>query len=83
MNAAKNAQKGTQTDPTTFLGMDRGRAHSIAIARPFFLSVADGEARTLKSIVAVILIGIDRGFGLGEVFHESTQRFPLSVGHDT
>jgi hypothetical protein len=56
---------------------------SIIIACPFVFFVAHSVAYALQAIVAVVFIGVECGFRLGETFHKRTECLALRILHHT
>jgi hypothetical protein len=55
---------------------------AIGIAGPFVFGMADSETDSLDLVIAVVLIGLDRRFHLGELLHKGAECFPLGILHD-
>lgn len=85
VNTSVWAQEIAQSCPAAFVGIDVHFSDpiSIVIARPFILSMTDGATNALQAIVAVVFIGVECGFCLGEAFYERTECLALSILHDT
>jgi hypothetical protein len=85
VNTSIRAQEVAQSCPTAFVGIDMhfSNAISIVIASPFVLSMAHGMAYALQVIVAIIFIGVERGFPLGEALYKGAECVALSVLHNT
>jgi hypothetical protein len=84
VNPSIRTQEIAQSCPTAFVGidMDFSDTVSIVIACPLIFSVTDGVAYALQVIVAIIFIGVERGFRLGEALHKRTECLALRILHN-
>ena len=85
VNASIRTQEVAQTGPAAFIGIDMHFADtvSIIIACPLVLSMTHSVAYTIQAIVAIVFIGVERGFRLGEALYKRTECLALGILHHT
>jgi len=85
VNTSIRTQEIAQTRPAAFIGIDMHFSDtiSIVIASPFIFSVAYCVTNALQTIVAIVFIGVERGFRLGKALYKRTECIALSILHNT
>jgi hypothetical protein len=56
---------------------------SIVITCPLVFAMTDGMAYAFQTIVAVVFIGVEHGFRLGEALYKRAECLALSILHHT